>query len=112
MEKLTVKGMNIDIELHGLITNIIGPTNSGKTVLLKKIVNVIPNKDIFIDDKCIKEYDINFLKHNIAVCLNDEVFHTPTVIDELSYFLYKLGYSSKDINNRVDKLMETFSLTE
>jgi energy-coupling factor transporter ATP-binding protein EcfA2 len=112
MERLTVKSMNIDIELNGLITNIIGPTNSGKTYLLKKMVNIVPNKDIFIDDKNIKDYDVKYLQNNIAVCLNDEVFHTPTVVDELSFFLNKLGYNSKDIQTKVNKLMETFSLTD
>ena len=42
MEKLEVKSMDINIELNGLITNVIGPTNSGKTVFLKKLINVIP----------------------------------------------------------------------
>ncbi|MCR4581499.1 MAG: hypothetical protein K5666_03200, partial [Bacilli bacterium] len=101
MEKFMVKSMNIDIELNGLITNVIGPTNSGKTYLLKKLVNIIPNKDIYIDDKCIKDYDINFLKNNIAVCFNDEVFYTTCVIDELSYHLIQLGYPSNDVITKV-----------
>ena len=97
MENFKVKSMNIDIELDGNITHVIGPTNSGKTYLLKKLVNIIPNKDIYIDDKCIKDYDINFLKNNIAVCFNDGVFYTTCVIDELIISFNSLNYSSKDI---------------
>ena len=112
MEKLVVNSMNIDIELNGHITNIIGPTNSGKTLLLKKLINLVPNKDIFIDDKCIKDYDINFLKNNIAVCLNDEVFYTTCVKDELSYHLNYLGVPTKEIIKKVNSLMDTFSLSD
>ena len=112
METLVVKSMDINIELNGKITNVIGPTNSGKTVFLKKLINVIPNKDIYIDNKCIKEYDINYLKHNIAVCLNDENFYTPFVYDELSYHLASLNYSSKEIVDKVKKIIDHFSLED
>ena len=112
MESLVVKSMNIKIELDGKITHVIGPTNSGKTLLLKKLINVIPNKDIYIDNKNIKEYDIKYLKNNIVVCLNDEVYNTPTVYDELSYNLSKLGYSTKDIVDRVKKIVDYFDLED
>lgn len=112
MEKLVVESMNIDIELNGKITHVIGPTNSGKTYLLKKLINIIPNKDVYIDNQCIKSYDIDYLQNNIVVCLNDEVFYTPYVYDELSYHLTSLGLPSKDIVSRVKKILDYFSLED
>lgn len=112
MKRLVVKDMNIDIELNGLITNVIGPTNSGKTLLLKKLINMIPNKDVEIDDKSIKEYDINYLKNNIAVCLNDETFYTTCVRNELAFHLSSLGIPISEINTRVNKIIKTFSLSD
>ena len=112
METLVVKSMNIDIVLDNKITSIVGPTDSGKTLFLKKLINVIPNKDIYIDNKPIKEYDINYLKNNIVVCLNDEVYHTPFVYDELSYYLSLLNYSSKDIVDRVKKIIDFFDIED
>ena len=112
MERLVVKSMNIDMELDGKITSVIGPTNAGKTLLMKKLINVIPNKDIFIDDKNIKEYDIEFLKNNISVCLNDEIYYTPYVYDELSYQLSLLNYSTKDIVDKVKKIIDYFNIED
>ena len=112
MESLVVKTMNINMELNGKVTHVIGPTNSGKTLFLKKLINMVPNKDIFIDNVNIKEFDIDYLKHNIVVCLNDEVYYTPTVYDELSYNLSRLGYSTKDIVDKVKKIIDYFELED
>ena len=111
MEKLVVKSMNIDIELNGLITSLIGPTESGKTLLLKKLINMIPNKDVYIDDKNISEYDINYLKKNIVMILNDDVYYTSYVVDVLSYHLKELGYTIDKIYTKVYKMVEDFNLT-
>ena len=72
MNVIEVKGMEIRIELLGLMTTLIGPTNSGKTVFAKKLCNKIDNSDVFIDGKKITEYDIKYLRENIAVVLDDD----------------------------------------
>lgn len=112
MENLKVNSMEINIELAGKITHVVGPTNSGKTVLLKKLINIIPNKDVYIDDKCIRDYDIDYLRRSIVVCLNDENFYTPFVFDELSYHLASLNYSSKDIVSKVKKIIDQFNIED
>ena len=67
MEKLSIKSMSIDIDLTLPVTCVLGPTNSGKTYFLKKLINVIPNHDVYLDDILISEYDITYLKNNIVV---------------------------------------------
>ena len=49
MKLLEVKSIDVSIELNGTTTSIIGPVSSGKTKLLKKLINRLPNDDILID---------------------------------------------------------------
>ena len=77
MRKLTIKDNDVFIELDGIITAIVGPTNSGKTVILKKLCNRIENKDVKIDDVPIDEYDINFLRNNQLNLINFPFFPNP-----------------------------------
>lgn len=55
MEKLEIQEYNLNIKLDGVV-NIIGLPASGKTYLLKKLINKIPSTDIFIDGQNIKTY--------------------------------------------------------
>ena len=112
MEKLVVESMNINIELNGLITSVIGPTESGKTYLFKKLINIIPNKDVYIDNKGMNEYELSYLKQNIVMVLNDDMYYTSFVVDELSYHLKELGLSLDKILTIVYKFIEEFNLSK
>ena len=110
MDKLVVKKMDVDIELNGLITAVIGPTNSGKTTLLKKLCNKIDNSDLYIDDININEYDIDFLRNNLVCVLDDDIHYTDTVTDELFYHLNELGYSPSEITTKIKNILKYFKL--
>lgn len=110
MDKLVVKKMDVNIELNGLITAVIGPTNSGKTTLLKKLCNKIDNSDLFIDDINIKEYDITFLRNNLVCVLDDDIHYTDTVIDELAFHLSELGYNLSEIDKKIKDILKYFKL--
>ena len=110
MEKLVVKRMDVDIELNGLVTAVIGPTNSGKTTLLKKLCNKIENTDIYIDSKNIKEYDIKFLKNNMVCVLDDDIHYTDYVSDELAFHLHELGYRYDEINTKITSILRYFKM--
>ncbi len=94
MNKLEVKNMDISIDLEGGITTIIGPSNSGKTYLAKKLCNKVDNRDVFIDGEGINKYDIKFLRENIVVVLDDNNFNTEYVLDEFCYYLRKISMDS------------------
>ena len=82
MEKLEFKNYDLTITLTPFI-NIVGTMGSGKTKLLKNLINKIPNDNIFIDGKSISSYDIDFLRKNIE-------FHEQNVeIYNYLLFLYK-----------------------
>ena len=110
MNLLEVKNMDVSIELGGVITSVIGTTNSGKTTLLKKLCNKIPNNDIYIDDIPISEYDLTFLKNNIVVVLDDNHFNCDYVAEELFFYLNKLGYRIDEITKMIDKIAYYFKI--
>lgn len=111
MEKLSIKSMSIDIDLTLPVTCVIGPTNSGKTYFLKKLINVIPNHDVYLDDILISEYDITYLKNNIVVVLDDDTFKCEYVAEELHYYLSKLGYRIDEITNKINELAKFFKIS-
>lgn len=111
MEKLSIKSMSIDIDLTLPVTCVLGPTNSGKTYFLKKLINVIPNHDVYLDDISISEYDITYLKNNIVVVLDDDTFKCEYVAEELHYYLSKLGYRIDEITNKINELAKFFKIS-
>lgn len=111
MEKLSIKSMSIDIDLTLPVTCVLGPTNSGKTYFLKKLINVIPNHDVYLDDILISEYDITYLKNNIVVVLDDDTFKCEYVAEELHYYLSKLGYRIDEITNKINDLAKFFKIS-
>lgn len=112
MEKLSVKSMSIDIDLTLPVISVLGPTNSGKTYFLKKLINVIPNHDVYLDDILISEYDITYLKNNIAVVLDDDVFKCEYVAEEFHYYLSKLGYRIDEITNKINEIEKFFKISK
>lgn len=111
MEKLSIKSMSIDIDLTLPVTCVLGPTNSGKTYFLKKLINVIPSHDVYLDDILISEYDITYLKNNIVVVLDDDTFKCEYVAEELHYYLSKLGYRIDEITNKINDLAKFFKIS-
>ncbi len=111
MEKLSIKSMSIDIDLTLPVTCVLGPTNSGKTYFLKKLINVIPNHDVYLDDILISEYDITYLKNNIVVVLDDDTFKCEYIAEELHYYLSKLGYRIDEITNKINELAKFFKIS-
>ncbi len=112
MEKLSVKSMSIDLDLTLPVISVLGPTNSGKTYFLKKLINVIPNHDVYLDDILISEYDITYLKNNIAVVLDDDVFKCEYVAEEFHYYLSKLGYRIDEITNKINEIAKFFKISK
>ncbi len=112
MNLLEVKSMNVSLELNGIITSVIGPTNSGKTTLLKKLCHILPNNDICIDGVGIKEYDMTFLKNNIVVVFDDNEYNSEYVSEELYFNLHGLGYRLDEINKKIDEIAAYFKVSD
>ncbi len=112
MNLLTIKDMNVTIQLNGTITGVVGPTESGKTTLLKKLCNRLNNKDVAIDDVNINEYDITFLKNNLVVVLDDNHFNCDYVAEELFFYLNYLGYRIDEATKKIMAIAKYFKLTD
>ena len=111
MNTIVVKDMDVTIQL-GVITNVIGPSNSGKTTLLKKLCNKVDNSDVFIDEDNINDYDVTFLKNNLAIVLDDNMFNSEYVAEELFYYLDKLGYRIDEITKKIDVISKYFKVND
>lgn len=112
MNSIEDKEMNITLKLNGIITSIIGPTNSGKTTFLKKLCHRIKNASITIDEVCISEYDITFLKNNIVVVFDDNFYHCDYVAEELYYYLRQLGYRIDEITKKIEVISKVFKIED
>lgn len=111
MKSLEVKDMNISINLDGKITSVIGPSNSGKTYFLKKLINKVSSNQIYLDDIKISEYDITFLKNNIFAVFDDDTFKCEYVAEELFFYLNELGYTIDEITSKIKDIIKFFNLS-
>ncbi len=112
MDALTIKKMDVKLALDGIITCVIGPSNAGKTYLLKKLCNKVNNDDVFIDDVSINEYDITFLKNNICMVLNDDLYYSEYVFEELVYHLTELSYRMDEAIDKAENIAKYFKITD
>ena len=111
MEKLEIQEYNLNIKLDGVV-NIIGLPASGKTHLLKKLINKIPSTDIFIDGQNIKNLPLDYLQKNIAAVLNDNKFNTEYAEEELIYYQDKLGIARDISTEKIKNLAKYFNIEE
>lgn len=111
METIEFKNLELKIKLTHFI-NIIGPISSGKTTLLKTLINKYPNDNLFIDDKHISSYDLDYKRKNLTVCLNDLTFFTEYVKEELVYFQNYLNIDPDISYENIKKFNKYFNLEE
>ena len=111
MKKICFKNLDITIN-SGELISVIGPNGSGKTIFLKKVCGRLNNDDIFIDDKNINKYDIEYKKNKIACVFDDNIYNSQTPKEELKYYLEKLNIDNDVIINRLNDFIEFFDLEE
>lgn len=104
MKSITFKSLDIKVN-KGELISIIGPNGCGKSTLIRKICGREDNTDIFIDDKCIVNYDINYKKNNIVCVFNDNLYQTNKPKFELRYYISIIkndGNNEKIIKDFID----------
>ncbi len=79
-----------DFNLHvkkGEKVAIVGETGSGKTTIINMLMRFYPllAGEILIDGKNINDYDLNFLRQNIALVLQDPFIFSGSVKDNICY---------------------------
>lgn len=111
MEKLEIRDMGLNLEVNGVI-NVIGAHGSGKTTLIKMLINQIQNNTIYLDDKEIASYDLKFLRKNIAGCLNNFNFNTGYVKEELFYYQDILEIPNNIALDTLNKFSKFFGIDD
>ena len=106
MNKIHFKNLDVEVN-NGELIGIIGALGSGKTYLLKKLCGKIKNDDIFIDNKSINEYSLDYKRKNIVSVLDYNIFNTDNVRSELCYYLEKINF---DIDERLECFINYFKL--
>ena len=92
---------------------VIGSSNCGKTTLFKLLASLIPTdnmiycNNILLNEDNYYEYLVNM---GIVERVNRYSFVYKKVIDEMMYPLYNLGYSKKNILNRINELLSFFDI--
>lgn len=107
-----LNGVDLDIK-EGECVVLIGPSGCGKTTLLKSINRMIePNGgEIIVDGRNINSYPPEELRRNIGYCIqNVGLFPHYSVHDNIAVVPKLLKWTKKDIDARVDFLMELTGL--
>lgn len=98
----------------GKISFIIGDNNSGKTLLFNIISSkILINDTISLDDHILDGYNRNnYLKRiGVVTKVNENSFCFASVLDELMYPLFNLGYHQSKINYIIKKYLALFEIS-
>ena len=111
METIEFRKYNLKIKLTPFI-NIVGSHSSGKTRLLKSLINQIDNDDILIDGRPINDFDISFFLYYFAAVLKTNEFKTDYVKDELLFYQRIINISDDIAYKTLEKFIKFFKLDD
>lgn len=101
--ELVLSNINLKINAKEKI-GIVGSTGSGKTTLVNLIARYydVTKGSILIDDKDIREYDLNFIRKKIVLAMQQPIIFSGTIKENLKY-------ASSDITD--EKMIDVAKLT-
>lgn len=108
MVNVSFKRYEVNVS-SGELVSIIGANGSGKTTFIKRICGKLNNQDLFINNKSISEYSLDYKKHNIACVFSDNRYNTESFSLELEYYLVKL-FDKNECRDRINYFREYFNL--
>lgn len=111
MKTIEFRKYNLTINLTPFI-NIVGSHSSGKTRLLKSLINQLNNDDILIDNRPINSFDIDFLRKNISAVLKTNEFKTEYVKEELLYYQKIININEDVAYRNIDNFVKFFDLDD
>ncbi len=111
MKTIEFKKYNLKINLTPFI-NIVGVHSSGKTTLLRSMINQIDSGEVFIDGVSMNKMDIDFLRKNIAAVLKTNDFKTDYVKEELLYYQKVLNINEQTAYRNIDRFVKFFNLND
>lgn len=109
MKTIEFKDYELKLEVTSFV-NIIGKAGSGKTKLLKLLINKVNSDSVYLDERPINTFEIEFLRKNIAAVLKNEDFKTNSVKEELLYYQKKINVVQNVAYSNIDKFVKFFGL--
>ena len=111
--KVIFSDFSLDIE-KGKFIHIVGPNGSGKSTLVKILIGLLKfsgNINIYRMNLC--DDNILDIRKNIGVVFEnpDDIFVSETVLDELVFPLENLRYSRKEMQKKIDKVLELIPIS-
>jgi energy-coupling factor transporter ATP-binding protein EcfA2 len=111
MNTINFKDYGLEITLTPFI-NIIGLPSSGKTDLLRMMINQIDSSNIEIDETPISDYAYDFLRKNVSAVLNNFTFKTTYVKEELLFYQNILKIEPDVAFENIEKFTKFFGLDD
>lgn len=111
-DKLAVDNVSFRIN-EGEIFVLIGPSGSGKTTTLKMINRLIPLSEgyIYFKEEPISNYEVYEMRRDMGYVLQQiALFPHMTISENIAQVPQMENWSDKDINKRVDELLEMVAL--
>lgn len=112
---LALEDVSFRIE-RGEFVFIVGPTGMGKTTLLKLIYREeLPTRGTIlingVDITKLKPHQVAFLRRRIGIVFQDfKLLPNKTVYENVAFAMEVLGYSKKEIRNRVGRVLDIVGL--
>lgn len=77
---------NINVTFNNCITAVVGESGSGKTTITNLIYRLwdVTSGDIYIDNVCIKKYNLQALRKNISIVSQDTFIFDDTLMNNLT----------------------------
>ncbi|MBH75828.1 MAG: antibiotic ABC transporter ATP-binding protein [Flavobacteriales bacterium] len=100
--EIVLDDVNLEIK-SGETIAIVGPTGSGKTTLINLITRfyTIKNGNIFIGNTDINKLELNTLRNNIGLILQDTFLFSDTIYNNITFYNKK---SKEEINELIQKM--------
>ncbi|HRR92015.1 MAG TPA: ATP-binding cassette domain-containing protein, partial [bacterium] len=112
---LALEDVSFKVE-KGEFVFIVGPTGMGKTTLLKLIYREeLPTKGKVIvggvDITRLRSYQVALLRRRLGIVFQDfKLLPNRTVYENVAFAMEVLGYSKKEIRNRVGRVLDIVGL--
>ncbi|NLM43696.1 MAG: phosphate ABC transporter ATP-binding protein [Clostridiales bacterium] len=109
--------LNIEaLDIHkNKITALIGPSGAGKSTLLHLLngIEAPSSGNIWLEDKKIEQKDMDLdIRRSMVMVFQKPVVFSATVYENLAYGLKLRGMNKKEINKRVEEMLEVTGLKD
>ncbi|MCP4150940.1 MAG: ABC transporter ATP-binding protein [bacterium] len=108
-----LNGINLEIK-KGEIFGIIGPTGAGKSTLLQHLNGILTGKGkVTVDGVEITKDTEKTIREKVGIVFQnpDDQLFCPTVVEDIAFGLFNLGFKPAEVEKKVDEILKRMNLT-